>query len=105
MSTDGKSSTPRESPWSTADGTTWRYGSVKQLVDTVTGIAKKLVNTTYVQGPVGVQSRNFSNEKIYSTGWRPQFSLQDGIRRTYPWIEAQVLATRHSSAPRPKVLA
>jgi nucleoside-diphosphate-sugar epimerase len=81
------------------------YVSVKQLVDTVTGVAGKRVNTTYVQGPVGVQSRNFSNEKIYSTGWRPQFSLRDGIHRTYPWIQAQVLATRHSSAPRGKELA
>lgn len=81
------------------------YVSVEQLVDTVTGVAKKRVNTTYVQGPVGVQSRNFSNEKIYSTGWRPQFSLRDGIQRTYPWIEAQVRATRHGSSLRAKELA
>src|SRR5881397_3196803 len=77
------------------------YVSVKQLVDAVTDVARKRVHTKYVQGPVGVQSRNFSNEKIYSTGWRPQFSLRDGIQRTYPWIEAQVLTTRrHSSVGR-----
>jgi len=60
------------------------YVSVKQLVDVVTDVAKKRVNAKYVQGPVGVQSRNFSNERIYSTGWKPRVSLREGIRRTYP---------------------
>jgi hypothetical protein len=55
---------------------------------------------------VGVQSRNFSNEKIYSLGWKPRFSLRDGIARTYPWIEKQVLAAQHgdpgtASIPQP----
>jgi len=39
---------------------------------------------------VGVQSRNFSNERIYSLGWKPRFYLKDGIALTYPWIESQV---------------
>jgi nucleoside-diphosphate-sugar epimerase len=39
---------------------------------------------------VGVHSRNFSNARIYSTGWRAAFPLVEGIKRTYPWIEAQV---------------
>jgi len=47
-----------------------------------------------VKGPVGVQSRNFSNERIYSTGWQARFPLIEGIKRTYPWIEAQVKAAR-----------
>jgi nucleoside-diphosphate-sugar epimerase len=81
------------------------YVPVKQLIDIVTDVARKRVNTRYVQGPVGVQSRNFSNEKIYSTGWRPKFSLRAGIQRTYPWVEARVLAARDSSAPRAKVLS
>ena len=76
------------------------YVSVKELVDTVAEVAKKRVKTNYVSGPVGVQSRNFSNEKIYSTGWRPRFSLKDGIQQTYPWIEAQVLAARRDMVPR-----
>src|SRR5260370_34665002 len=70
------------------------YVSVKQLVEAVTDVAGKRVNTKYVAGPVGVQSRNFSNERIYSTGWRPRFSLRDGIQRTYSWIEEQVKAAR-----------
>jgi len=74
------------------------YVSVKQLVEVVSDVANKRVTARYVPGPVGVQSRNFSNERIYSTGWRPKVSLREGIRRTYPWIEAQVLAARQASA-------
>jgi GDP-D-mannose 3',5'-epimerase len=66
------------------------YVSVKQLVDAVAEVAGKRIGVKYVPGPVGVQSRNFSNRRIYSTGWRVRFSLRDGIARSYPWIEAQV---------------
>jgi nucleoside-diphosphate-sugar epimerase len=80
------------------------YVSVKQLVDTVAEVAKKKVNVKNVRGPVGVQSRNFSNDRIYTTGWKPKFSLRAGIQSTYPWIEAQVLAARRGSASRPNAL-
>jgi nucleoside-diphosphate-sugar epimerase len=72
------------------------YVSVKELVETVADVAKKRVETKYVPGPVGVQSRNFSNAKINSIGWTPRFCLRDGIRQTYPWIEAQVMKGRSS---------
>jgi len=76
------------------------YVSVAQLVQTVAAVAGKAIQIRYVEGPVGVQSRNFSNERIYSVGWRPRYSLEDGIARTYPWVHAQVevrRATRRSS--------
>jgi nucleoside-diphosphate-sugar epimerase len=44
----------------------------------------------YVPGPVGVQSRNFSNARIYSLGWRPKTSLREGMQITYEWIEQQL---------------
>jgi nucleoside-diphosphate-sugar epimerase len=71
------------------------YVSVKQLVNTVAEVARKEIHITYVRGPVGVQSRNFSNGKIYSTGWKPGFSLRKGIEQTYPWVEEQVIAAGH----------
>ena len=71
-----------------------QYVSVKELVDTVAGVAGKKVKIKWVEGPVGVQSRNFSNERIYSIGWKSRYTLEDGIRHTYPWIEGQVLAGR-----------
>src|SRR5512143_3704541 len=66
------------------------YVSVNQLVQTVADVAGKRIRIAHVAGPVGVRSRNFSNERIYSTGWRPRFSLSEGIARTYPWVESQV---------------
>jgi GDP-D-mannose 3',5'-epimerase len=74
------------------------YVTVKELVDTVAQVAKKRIKSKYVAGPVGVQSRNFSNAKIYQTGWKPRFNLRAGIERTYPWIEQQVRAAA-SAAP------
>src|SRR5207244_8251245 len=55
------------------------YVSVAELVQTVADVAGKKLRIKYVNGPVGVQSRNFSNDRIYSTGWRPRFSPKDGI--------------------------
>lgn len=70
------------------------YPTVAELVETVAEVAGKKIVNLYVDGPVGVQSRNFSNERIYSTGWKPSFSLRQGIERTYPWIAEQVAASR-----------
>lgn len=66
------------------------YVTVDELAYTIADVARKTINIRHITGPVGVQSRNFSNAKIYTTGWEPQFSLKDGIAKTYPWIEQQV---------------
>jgi GDP-D-mannose 3',5'-epimerase len=66
------------------------YVSVDELVNTVAEAARKTVKIKHVKGPVGVQSRNFSNARIYSLGWKAQYYLQDGISQTYPWIKEQV---------------
>jgi GDP-D-mannose 3',5'-epimerase len=71
-----------------------QYVTVNELAETIAGVAKKKIRIRHVEGPVGVQSRNFSNARIYSTGWKSQFDLEAGIRRTYPWIEEQVKQTR-----------
>ena len=65
------------------------YVSVDELVNTVAEIAGKKIRINHISGPVGVQSRNFSNERIYSLGWKAKFYLKDGIARTYPWIAEQ----------------
>ncbi len=67
-----------------------QYVTVDELVATVAEVAGKKINIRHIQGPVGVQSRNFSNERIYSLGWKAKFMLKDGIAKTYPWIEEQV---------------
>lgn len=70
------------------------YYSVKELIDIVAGVAGKKINVEYIPGPVGVQSRNFSNARINSLGWSARYSLRDGIAETYPWIERQVALAR-----------
>jgi len=71
-----------------------QYVSVKELVETVAEVAGKTVHIKHIEGPVGVQSRNFSNERILSIGWQPKVFLKDGIAKTYPWIVEQVAKTR-----------
>jgi GDP-D-mannose 3', 5'-epimerase len=68
------------------------YVSVNELVAAVAEVAHKRINIRHIKGPVGVQSRNFSNERIYSLGWKANFPLKNGIEHTYPWVEAQVKA-------------
>jgi GDP-D-mannose 3', 5'-epimerase len=70
------------------------YVSVDELAQTIARVSGKTIHLQHVEGPVGVQSRNFSNERIYSIGWKARYYLEDGIARTYPWIEAQVKAQR-----------
>ena len=66
--------------------------TVDELVATVIGFSGKEIHKDYVEGPVGVQSRNFSKARIHSLGWKARVSLKEGIARTYPWIETQVRA-------------
>jgi GDP-D-mannose 3', 5'-epimerase len=66
-----------------------QYVSVDELVQTVVEASGKTIHVRHVEGPVGVQSRNFSNARIYSTGWRAKYHLKEGITQTYPWIEKQ----------------
>ena len=74
-----------------------QYVSVNELVGTVARVAGKPINIRHVDGPVGVQSRNFSNVRIYSLGWRPKVFLEEGIALTYPWIAAQVRAAAQAA--------
>ncbi len=67
-----------------------QYVSVKELIDTIALAAGKKVKTKWIKGPVGVQSRNFGNDKIYSLGWKSKYSLKDGVALTYPWVAEQV---------------
>jgi GDP-D-mannose 3',5'-epimerase len=68
------------------------YVSVNELVATVAEVAGKRVGIRYVDGPVGVQSRNFANDTIESLGFRAAYPLRRGIEATYPWVAAQVSA-------------
>ncbi len=70
--------------------------TIRELVETVADVAGKEIHIVSVDGPLGVQSRNFSHERIGSLGWSPRHTLRDGISKTYPWVEEQV---RNGSSP------
>ncbi|HFD39291.1 MAG TPA: NAD-dependent epimerase/dehydratase family protein [Anaerolineae bacterium] len=70
------------------------YVTVAELVQTVIDVSGKEIHIEYVEGPVGVHSRNFSKERIKSLGWEAKVPLREGIARTYRWIEEQVRATQ-----------
>jgi len=74
-----------------------QYVTVNELVATVAEVAGKRIQIKHIPGPVGVQSRNFSNARIESLGWRSKYWLKDGIALTYPWIEEQVNFARKAS--------
>lgn len=75
-----------------------QYVTVDELVAIVAEVAGKKINIHHIDGPVGVHSRNFSNARIESLGWKPKYFLKDGITLTYPWIESQVMAAREKSS-------
>ncbi len=72
------------------------YVSVDQLVEVAARVAGKRVKIKHVEGPVGVQARNFKIDRISSLGWSSKISLQKGILRTYRWIEEQVELDRQA---------
>tara|TARA_B100001250_G_scaffold394474_1_gene398370 strand:- start:4944 stop:5891 length:948 start_codon:yes stop_codon:yes gene_type:complete len=69
---------------------TREYVSVRELVQLVASAAGKEIKPLWVPGPVGVQNRNFSNDRIESLGFDPKFDLAQGLAHTYPWIANQV---------------
>ena len=71
-----------------------QYVTVRELAELAAQIAGKRIQLKSVPGPVGVQSRNFSNERIYTTGWKSRFDLKAGLSLTYPWIKQQVDAAK-----------
>jgi GDP-D-mannose 3',5'-epimerase len=69
-----------------------RLISINQLVDMVAAAAGKTIRKEYNRSaPQGVRGRNSDNTRLREVlGWQPQISLEEGLRRTYAWIEARV---------------
>jgi len=70
-----------------------RMVSINRLARIIADAAGVSVLCNYIDGPQGVRGRNSDNARCKAAlGWEPQVSLEDGIARTYAWIEAQVQA-------------
>jgi GDP-D-mannose 3',5'-epimerase len=68
-----------------------RLVSINELADILSEIAGVRPGKRHVPGPQGVRGRNSDNTRLREVlGWEPQVSLEEGLARTYAWIEAQV---------------
>jgi len=70
------------------------YVTIRELVETTAKVAGKDLSIKAVDGPLGVQSRHFSHERIRQLGFEPAFTLAHGMARTYPWVAQQVENSR-----------
>src|SRR5881396_3794312 len=69
-----------------------RLVTINQLVDIVASIAEKRVRRQHdLSKPQGVRGRNSDNSRLRQVlKWEPEISLEEGLERTYRWIESQL---------------
>lgn len=68
-----------------------RMVTINQLADIVCDIAGVRLGRRHIPGPQGVRGRNSDNTRVKEVlGWAPSISLEEGLARTYAWIEEQV---------------
>jgi GDP-D-mannose 3',5'-epimerase len=72
-----------------------RMLSINELVDMVAAIAGKHIGKTHnLNAPQGVRGRNSDNTRLREVlHWEPAISLEEGLSRTYEWIEGQLIAS------------
>jgi len=67
-----------------------RMVSINQLAEIVANIAGIKITVKHIPGPMGVRGRNSDNTRLREVlKWEPQISLEEGLKRTYTWIEQQ----------------
>ena len=65
--------------------------TINQLVDTAAKVARKNIQKNHIDGPLGVRGRNSNNDLIREKlGWDYSQTLEEGIRKTYKWIQQQI---------------
>ena len=66
--------------------------SINELVDTTAKVAGKQVTKIHLDVPhTGVRGRNSNNDLIRKElGWDYKLTLEEGIRKTYTWIQKQI---------------
>lgn len=67
-----------------------RMISINDLVDLLGRLMDFDIVKKHVEGPQGVRGRNFNHTRVWSLGWIPQVTLEDGLERTSQWITQRV---------------
>jgi nucleoside-diphosphate-sugar epimerase len=72
-----------------------RLVTINQLADMIAEIAGISIVKKHVPGPQGVRGRNSDNTRLRQVlHWEPEIALEEGLARTYTWIETQVQHSR-----------
>ncbi len=75
--------------------------SINDYAAMIMRIAGKTLAVRHVPGPIGVRGRTSDNALIESKlAWAPSARLEDGTRRTYQWVAAQVRRADIEATPR-----
>ena len=73
--------------------------TINELVRIAAKVAGKSIGRDHIDGPLGVRGRNSNNDLIRKElGWDYTQTLEEGIRKTYNWIEQQICKETISSA-------
>jgi len=76
-----------------------RMVTINELADIVANAGATTITKKHVEGPQGVRGRNSDNTKLREVlNWEPEISLEDGLAKTYSWIEEQVRQTLQSES-------
>jgi nucleoside-diphosphate-sugar epimerase len=68
-----------------------RMVTINELAYIIAKIAGIEITIKHISGPMGVRGRNSDNTRLRTVlKWEPQLTLEQGLEKTYPWIEAQV---------------
>ena len=71
--------------------------SINQLVDITAKVANKIVTKNHIDGPLGVRGRNSNNDLIRDKlKWDYSQTLEEGISKTYKWINQQIALKKMS---------
>ena len=64
--------------------------TINELVAIAASVAEKDIKIKHIDGPLGVRGRNSDNNLIREKlGWDYSMTLEEGIRKTYEWIESE----------------
>ena len=65
--------------------------TINQLVKTAAKVSGKNIKIKHIEGPLGVRGRNSNNELVRKKlNWDYTMTLEQGIEKTYSWIESQI---------------
>src|SRR5690606_5180203 len=70
--------------------------SINDFAQMIMRISGKRLAVKHIPGPIGVRGRTSDNRLIREKlDWAPSAALEEGMRRTYAWIDGQVKTRVH----------